>query len=147
MFIKPNSFVYTRTEDQFQSEYIFSEVHVSFNPLSAFDPTPPNIVLTYAPTIGLCDVASVDARSTTNLGGRSTYFTWTIVNSYPNDVNSQWNLPYIARNSSGASVLSDLDIEASSTLEIELTVESWFGETAITLFNITKLNDATPVII
>eukprot|EP01083_Nonionella_stella_P126721 383654_1 len=147
IFIKPDSFLYTRIEDQFQNEYTFSEVHVSFNPLSAFDPTPPNIVLAYAPTIGLCDVATVDARSTTNLGGRSAYFTWTMVNSYPNDLNSQWNLPYVARNGSGASVLSDLDIDASSTLEIELTVESWFGETAITMFNITKLNDATPVII
>ena len=85
----------------------------SINPPT--NPTEPNIIISSLPTqIGICDDLRLDARSTTNLGGRdSANFTWTVNKIGANDI-TVFNEKYFIINSD--------ELEKAKNYNIELTV-------------------------
>eukprot|EP01084_Bolivina_argentea_P033474 61913_1 len=145
IFLKTGSFHYYRIEDNFRNGYMFNEYSLSFNPITAKNALSPIISISFASIIGSCDNIYVDARGTTMLGGRSANFTWNVRNIYPNNTNI--HLPVILLSALDENILSNINMDVLSTLEIELIVESWFGGKSIQIFNISKVNDALPVLI
>eukprot|EP01084_Bolivina_argentea_P041316 76233_1 len=144
LILNSESFHYFRIEDNFQNQHdVINNLLFYIKP--AINPVHPLIDLRFASIIGSCDEMEVDARSTIHLGVRNANFTWIVLNSYPSNTNDM--LPSILLSGLDQNILSNINIDISSTVEIQLIVESWFGEYSIQIFNITKLNDALPVLI
>ena len=145
VFIQTGSFYYHRIEDDFRNSYMFNDSALSFNPLSAQNTMQPIISVRFASTIGSCDSIYIDARNTAMLGGRSANYTWIARNSYPNHTNTHLAFPLLS--GLDENILSNVNIDVLSTVEIQLIVESWFGGQSSALFNISKENDTLPVLV
>eukprot|EP01083_Nonionella_stella_P056163 148065_1 len=98
-------------------------------------PSAPNIIISKLSTvIGVCDDLVLDARSTTNVGGRdNALFVWKV--SMEGNVYS-----YTGSNI----VIGSESLTKGETYHIVLDVTNWYGAVSSTAFQVDVSNDATP---
>ena len=80
------------------------------------DPKHPQIVFSMPSQIGSCDDLTLDAKLTTNLGGREAIFLWEIY-----ETNTVYNGEYVTVSNENLTAFSD------SVIMIGLTVTNWYG--------------------
>eukprot|EP01083_Nonionella_stella_P056165 148071_1 len=124
-------FVCLGTNDVF-ADIIISEIDHAINA------TNPRIVISQqSTTIGVCDDLILDARGTTNLGGRdNALFEWQI--SFQNGSEEIYVGSYIV-------IASDTLIK-DETYHIVLSVTNWYGATSTTTWDVYVSNQAIPTI-
>eukprot|EP01083_Nonionella_stella_P087125 242252_1 len=114
-----------------QSDLVLSSIS---HPLQ---PSAPNIIISKrSAVIGVCDDLILNARSTTNLGGRdNALFEWKI---------SIEGTQSVYEYTGSLVVIQSDSLLEGKTYHIVLDVSNWYGQISSTAFNVYVSNDATP---
>ncbi len=102
-------------------------------------PEPPHIRSKIPTQIGICNTLTLDARSTTGLGGRKRYnrFKWTVHDVSDDQFNAEYGNFVILKNSK---------LSENTDIIAELNVTNWYGISSVEVYEMQKSNDVLPII-
>ena len=99
--------------------------------------TPNVIISSKVEAIGICDDLVLDARSSTNLGGRAGRFQWNVTNLDDAEDVQQHNGSFV--------VIDGESLGPGTAYQIDLAVTNWYGAAAHGQYDVFKSNTVTPM--